>query len=237
MRSSSKCRAALGMLLGIGCLLATADRTSGQFRAPPPLPPRPIIPLLNNGSLSVNANPKAFALNQLGQPVFNFIAAAPLDVRLLQSGTPVAIDRIIPALTPGQMIQVSVPAGQVTVQGPQPVITSIILSGYGANRGYNNGGSVPYWAYNNYPSHNPFTTYSGFFPQQSYSASHNSELYALYNLATAINLQQSQMNPYFGSFSNTSMSAPSSSTSTEANPFAAFDAAKDKNAEEAKSEK
>jgi hypothetical protein len=224
------------MLLGIGCLMATADRTSGQFRVPPPLPPRQIIPLMNNGSLSVNANPKAVALNMLGQPVFNFIAAAPLDVRLLQSGTPVAIDRIIPALTPGQMLQISVPAGQITVQGPQPVITSIILSGYGANRG-GYGSSVPYWAYNNYPSHNPFTTYSGFFPQQSYSSAHNSDLYALYNLATAINVQQSQMNPYFGSFSNTSMSNPSSSTSTEANPFAAFDPAKDKKTEETKSEK
>ena len=223
-------RTTLGMLLVVGFSAAATERSAAQ------LPPRQIIPLMNNGSLSVNANPKAAALNILGQPVFNFIAAAPLDVRLLQSGTPVAIDRIIPALTPGQMLQISVPAGTVQVLGPQPAITSIILSGYGANRG-GYGGSVPYWAYNNYPSHNPFTTYSGFFPQQSYSASNNGDLYALYNLANAYNLQQSQMNPYFGSFSNSSMSNPSSSASTEANPFAAFDPAKDKKPEETKSEK
>lgn len=229
-------RITLGLLLLLGFSAAANERCAAQQ-----LPPRQIIPLMNNGSLSVNANPKAAALNILGQPVFNFIAAAPLDVRLLQSGTPVAIDRIIPALTPGELLQISVPAGQVQVFGPQPIIQQIILSGYGANRGgYNrggHGGSVPYWAYNNYPSHNPFTTYSGFFPQQSYSASNNSNLYALYNLATAINVQQSQMNPYFGSFSNSSMSNPSSSTSTETNPFAAFDAPKDQVPEEAKPEK
>jgi len=228
-------RILLGLLLVVGFSAVATERCAAQ------LPPRQIIPLMNNGSLSVNANPKAVILAQLNQPVLNFIAAAPLDVRLLQSGTPVAIDRIIPALTPGTLLQISVPAGQVQVFGPQPIIQQIILSGYGANRGgYNSmgqGGSVPYWAYNNYPSHNPFTTYSGFFPQQSYSAANNGDLYALYNLATAINVQQSQMNPYFGSFSNSSMSNPSSSTSTETNPFAAFDAPKDKVPEETKSEK
>ncbi|MBL8792831.1 MAG: hypothetical protein JNM56_02905 [Planctomycetia bacterium] len=221
-----------------------------MFRPPAPpaaglgFPPRQIIPHLNNGSLGVYANPNAANLALFGQPVFSFIAAAPLDVRLLQAGVPVAIDRIIPALSPGQQLQISVPAGQIQMQGPQPIIQQIILSGWGAQRAqqsammaqrnaaYQNSllAQQMYWSSQN-SNHNPFPTYTGFFPQQSYSApTGQSDLYSLHNLATAYNVEQSQMTPNFGNFGGSA-----ASNSTEENPSAASD--KDKKSSESKSEK
>jgi len=233
-------RNALAALLTLSSWAATNDRCAAQGG----LPPRQPIPIMNNGSLGVYANPNAAALAALGQPVFSFIAAAPLDVRLLQAGVPVAIDRIIPALSPGQMLQISVPAGQVQVMGPQPVITQIILSGWGAQRAqqsammaqrhsaYQNSlmAQQMYWSSQN-SNHNPFPTYTGFFPQQSYSApTGQSDLYSLHNLATAYNVEQSQVTPNFGNFGGSA-----ASSSTEVNSVAASD--KDKKSSESKSEK
>lgn len=235
MSRLSKWRLLLAMAAVFGYAACITESSSAQA----PLPPRPIVPQLSNGSIMVNASPNAINLGKFGLPVFNFIASAPLEMRLMKNGTMIPTDRLIPTMAPGTNIAISIPAGQLNIFGPQPIIQQVIF-GWGANRGNYPGmsGASPYWGYN-YPSHNPFTSYSGFFPQQDYSASSgHSDLYALYNLANAYNFQQSQMSPYFGSFSSTSMSSSSSSSSaTEANPFAAFDAAKDKKPEEPKEEK
>lgn len=233
-------RVALAMLLALA-YASVAGRCSAQQ-----LPPRQIIPLLNNGSLGVYQNPKAPILSKLNQPVLSFIAAAPLDVRLMQAGVPVAVDRMIVSLQPGTQIVVSVPAGQVRVNGPAPVINQYILSGWGANRGYSNmaamtqqaamihqsslqGGYNPQWGYSSHSNYNPFTNYTGFFPYQSYNESNSSsELYSWHSLASAYDFQQSQLNPQFGSFS---------AAIAAASPFSGFDSIKEMKTENASSDK